>query len=70
MILYFNANTVDLFTTKATGLGYDNSRALGWDTKPAATSSTRRHADINFRRIPSGIQAIQELSFGAIKKKN
>jgi CubicO group peptidase (beta-lactamase class C family) len=29
--------TVELFTTKATGLGYSNSRALGWDTKPEAT---------------------------------
>jgi CubicO group peptidase (beta-lactamase class C family) len=32
-----NTNTVDMFTTKVTGLGYDNSRALGWDTKPEAT---------------------------------
>lgn len=34
----FNSNTVDMFTTKVTGLGYDNTRALGWDTKPHATS--------------------------------
>ena len=34
----FNLNTVDLFTSKATGLGYDNTRALGWDTRPEATS--------------------------------
>lgn len=33
----FNPNTIDLFTTKVTGLGYDNTRALGWDTKPEAT---------------------------------
>lgn len=30
----FEAETVDLFTTKATGLPYPNSRALGWDTIP------------------------------------
>jgi CubicO group peptidase (beta-lactamase class C family) len=33
----FTPQTVGLFTTKATGLGYDNTRALGWDTKPEAT---------------------------------
>jgi len=33
----FEPQTVELFTAKATGLGYDNSRALGWDTKPEAT---------------------------------
>jgi CubicO group peptidase (beta-lactamase class C family) len=32
----FSPQTVVLFTTKATGLGYDNTRALGWDTKPEA----------------------------------
>lgn len=32
----FEPQTVELFTTKATGLGYDNTRALGWDTKPEA----------------------------------
>ena len=34
----FEPQTVELFTTKATGLGYNNTRALGWDTKPEATS--------------------------------
>jgi len=33
----YKEETVELFTTKATGLGYANSRALGWDTKPEAT---------------------------------
>lgn len=33
----FSEQTVELFTTKATGLGYNNTRALGWDTKPEAT---------------------------------
>jgi CubicO group peptidase (beta-lactamase class C family) len=33
----FTSETVEYFTTKATGLGYSNSRALGWDTKPEAT---------------------------------
>lgn len=33
----FSPQTVELFTTKAAGLGYDNTRALGWDTKPEAT---------------------------------
>ena len=35
--ILYREETVDLFTTKATGLGYNNSRALGWDTKPEAT---------------------------------
>lgn len=35
--IMFKEETVDLFTTKVTGLGYSNSRALGWDTKPEAT---------------------------------
>jgi CubicO group peptidase (beta-lactamase class C family) len=34
----FKQTTVDLFTTEVTGLGYANTRALGWDTKPEATS--------------------------------
>jgi CubicO group peptidase (beta-lactamase class C family) len=29
--------TVELFTTKVTGLGYMNTRALGWETKPEPT---------------------------------
>jgi CubicO group peptidase (beta-lactamase class C family) len=33
----FKPETVDLFTEKAVGLGYVNTRALGWDTKPEAT---------------------------------
>jgi CubicO group peptidase (beta-lactamase class C family) len=33
----FSEQTVELFTTKVTGLGYNNTRALGWDTKPEAT---------------------------------
>jgi CubicO group peptidase (beta-lactamase class C family) len=33
----FKEETVEMFTTKVTGLGYSNSRALGWDTKPEAT---------------------------------
>jgi CubicO group peptidase (beta-lactamase class C family) len=33
----FSAATVDLFTTKVTGLGYNNTRALGWETKPEPT---------------------------------
>ena len=28
----FNASTVELFTTRAKGLPYNNTRALGWDT--------------------------------------
>lgn len=34
----FRETTVEKFTTRATGLQYDNTRALGWDTKPEATS--------------------------------
>ena len=33
----FRETTVELFTTKATGLGYFNTRALGWETKPEPT---------------------------------
>jgi CubicO group peptidase (beta-lactamase class C family) len=33
----FTSTTVELFTSKATGLGYSTSRALGWDTKPEPT---------------------------------
>ncbi|MCC7159724.1 MAG: beta-lactamase family protein [Ignavibacteria bacterium] len=33
----FSAQTVELFTAKATGLGYSNTRALGWETKPEPT---------------------------------
>jgi len=33
----FNETTVDMFTTKVTGLGYNNTRALGWETKPEPT---------------------------------
>jgi CubicO group peptidase (beta-lactamase class C family) len=37
----FEPKTVELFTTRYSGYAYDNSRALGWDTKPAPTGSTR-----------------------------
>lgn len=33
----FTVSTVELFTLKATGLGYANTRALGWETKPEPT---------------------------------
>lgn len=33
----FSYSTVELFTQRATGLGYSNSRALGWETKPEPT---------------------------------
>jgi len=33
----FNSTTVELFTAKVTGLGYNNTRALGWETKPEPT---------------------------------
>ncbi len=33
----FKSSTVELFTTKVTGLGYNNTRALGWETKPEPT---------------------------------
>lgn len=31
---FFKKETVELFTSKAAGLSYVNTRALGWDTKP------------------------------------
>lgn len=36
--MMFKPETVDMFTTKVTGLGYNNTRALGWETKPEPTS--------------------------------
>ncbi len=33
----YKDQTVDMFTTKITGLGYNNSRALGWETKAEPT---------------------------------
>ncbi len=33
----FQPSTVELFTTKAAGLGYNNTRAPGWETKPEPT---------------------------------
>ena len=33
----FKPETVEMFTTKVTGLGYTNTRALGWETKPEPT---------------------------------
>lgn len=33
----YSETTTDLFTTRVTGLGYSNSRALGWDTRPEPT---------------------------------
>lgn len=34
----FTSQTVELFTTKPTGLGYNNSRTLGWETKGLPTT--------------------------------
>jgi CubicO group peptidase (beta-lactamase class C family) len=31
---FVSENTIDLFTTKVSGLSYYNTRAFGWDTKP------------------------------------
>ncbi len=33
----FKSSTVELFTAKVTSLGYSNTRALGWETKPEPT---------------------------------
>lgn len=33
----FKMETIELFTTKVTGLGYSNTRALGWETKAEPT---------------------------------
>lgn len=35
--IMFKESTIDLFTNRMTGLGYYNSRALGWETKPEPT---------------------------------
>lgn len=36
-VVMYSAQTVEFFTTKVTGLGYMNTRALGWETKPEPT---------------------------------
>ncbi|HAY35217.1 MAG TPA: serine hydrolase [Ignavibacteria bacterium] len=51
----FNAETVNLFTEKFSDLQYENTRALGWDTKPDGSESKYR--------IPCG-EIISENSFG------
>lgn len=33
----FSPETVEMFTSRVTGLGYSNTRALGWETKPEPT---------------------------------
>jgi CubicO group peptidase (beta-lactamase class C family) len=33
----YKETTVELFTTRVTGLGYSNTRALGWETRPEPT---------------------------------
>ncbi len=37
----FRQSTVDLFTSKFTGLPYNNTRALGWETKPVMETRNR-----------------------------
>lgn len=51
----FDEITVDLFTKKNTDVIYENSRALGWDTKPLESSTKYR--------IPCG-EMISENCFG------
>ncbi|MBK8982490.1 MAG: serine hydrolase [Ignavibacteria bacterium] len=51
----FNEEIVKLFTGKFTDLQYENTRALGWDTKPDGSGSKYR--------IPCG-ELISENSFG------
>ncbi|MBI5404472.1 MAG: beta-lactamase family protein [Ignavibacteriae bacterium] len=49
----FKEETVDLFTSRAAGLNYLNTRALGWDTKP----------EPNKYRIPCG-ESFSDKCFG------
>ena len=51
----FNPELINLFTDKFTDLGYENSRSLGWDTKPDGSDSKYR--------IPCG-ELISENCFG------
>jgi CubicO group peptidase (beta-lactamase class C family) len=51
----FDADVIDLFTTRYTDVTYENSRALGWDTKPSQTSAKNR--------IPCG-EMISDNCFG------
>ncbi|MEO8666524.1 MAG: serine hydrolase, partial [Ignavibacteria bacterium] len=51
----FDADIVKMFTTRYTDVSYENSRALGWDTKPLASSTKYR--------IPCG-ELISDNCFG------
>lgn len=51
----FDEFTVNLFTRKYNDISYENSRAMGWDTKPISTTSKYR--------IPCG-ELISENCFG------
>lgn len=51
---FFDAFTVNKFTTRYSDVPYENSRALGWDTKPVQKSANR---------IPCG-ELISENCFG------
>lgn len=51
----FDADVINLFTKKYTDVSYENSRALGWDTKPLETKTKYR--------IPCG-ELISENCFG------
>lgn len=42
----FKEETIDLFTSKVTGLPYKNSRALGWDTKPEPNQYSPQCGDL------------------------
>lgn len=49
----FREETVDLFTSRAGGMNYNNTRALGWDTKP----------EPNKYRVPCG-ESFSDNCFG------
>lgn len=66
----FKAETVELFTEKAAGLGYMNTRALGWDTKPEATSKYPPQCGYRFSQNCFGHTGYTGTSVWCDKDKN
>ncbi len=66
----FKEESVDLFTTKVTGLGYLNTRALGWDTKPEPTNKYPPQCGYKFSQNCFGHTGYTGTSVWCDKDKN
>ncbi len=66
----FKEESVDLFTTKVTGLGYLNTRALGWDTRPEPTSKYPPQCGYKFSQNCFGHTGYTGTSVWCDKDKN